>query len=277
MTIEITPVDAPLGAFVRGVDIATGVDAVDARLLARALREHQVLVFRDQDPDREQFLAFGDAMGGIAEPPTGRPSLGNGKRLVEVSNVTPEGVLGAGALPTHADEQADAEPPYAIMLRAVETPETGGATSWSNLYRAYDELDDRTRAKVARLRVWSGNLYSGPKAQRHFIGDNQTYDTRALPRHAHQLVRTDPRSGRKSLFVSHATRGLIGTWMPLRAKRLLKRLKLHVDQPHLYYTHGWRPGDIVIWENRTTNHKREAFDADARRVLWRAVVARALD
>jgi len=131
--------------------------------------------------------------------------------------------------------------------------------------------------RVRRLQRWADNPYVattnvGPD---YSAGPNQRISDKQLAEVLHPLIRLQPTTNRRALYVSRITtgiRGFHGPYAGRRARRLLRRLKRHVDQSHLYYTHSWRPGDVVVWDNLFTNHKRAAFDGTQRRVLYRVQV-----
>ena len=151
------------------------------------------------------------------------------------------------------------------------------ATSWSNLYQAYDDLSARAKRRVESLERWTLNPHAAGGRLTNIMGKNQRYFPDDLEPVMHPLVRTHPQSGRKALYVSHLTtgiRGIRGVAASWRARRLLRRLQRHVARPHLYCTHRWRPGDLVIWDNLCTNHKREAFGSSTRRVMYRCQAVR---
>lgn len=275
MTVAIVPSGAPVGAEVRGLDLRTDPPGDAIMALHRAFAEHMVLIFRDQQLEQNRLLEISEWFGSRYVAPPDLPVLGDATQpaVVPVSNVVPGGVLGNSELAAHSDLQYMPVPLLGAMLYAVEVPEVGGCTFWSNLYQAYDELDRETTERIRDVRCWFINPYGGKHAIRSIAGPNQKYVDEELPRFPHPIARTHPVTGRKSLYMSWLAGGIEGPINEVEAKELLERLRKHVDQPHLYYRHEWRPGDVVLWDNRCTNHKREAFDASARRVMYRVQIA----
>lgn len=272
-SLEIVPTGGPLGAEVRGLDLARDPPGACVYDVLRAFADHQVLIFRDQKLTAERQLEVAEWFGPRYVPPPDLPVLGDSSQppVVPVSNVAEGGVLGSGPLGAHSDLQYMPLPLLGSMLYAVEVPDSGGETSWSNLYRAYEELDVGTRERLRDAKVWALNPYAGRYALRELGGPNQRYVERDVPRFPHPVFRTHPETGRRSLYVSYLSAGLVG--VDDEDGALLRRLQRHADQPHLYYTHRWRPGDVVVWDNRCTNHKRAAFDPGARRVMYRVQIA----
>jgi taurine dioxygenase len=171
----------------------------------------------------------------------------------------------------HSDLHNMPFPADVSLLYALEVPESGGETSWSNLQRAYDELDPGLRARLEGVRGSSPNPYTGgaQARARQAAGPDQLYVEEGVEAFAHPVVRTHPVTGQRSLFVGHYVDRLIGVEPPEEADALLAALKAHVDRDHLYWQHRWRAGDLVIADNRCTNHKRAPLAPHARRTLWR--------
>jgi taurine dioxygenase len=274
MDLEIVPTGGPLGAEVRGVDLSREQRGEVVHALLRAFADHQVLLFREQKLTNQRLLEVSEWFGPRYVPPPDLPVLGDETQppVVPVSNVAEGGVLGHASLAAHSDLQYMPVPLLGAMLHAVEVPDEGGDTSWSNLYRAWDELDAGTRERARSLRCWFYNPYAGPRALRGLAGPNQKYVESEVPRFPHPVARTHPVTGRTSLYMSWLAGGLADVDGE-EGRALLDRLRRHADQPHLYWTHRWHPGDVVLWDNRCTNHKRTAFDPAARRVMYRVQIA----
>jgi taurine dioxygenase len=271
--VEFVPTGGPLGAEVRGVNLSQEQPGDVVFSILRAFSQHQVLIFRQQTLDLERQLKVTEWFGPRYMPPQDELLTEHGTAPVSiVSNVAEGGVLGHGELSCHSDLPYLPVPVLGSALYAIEVPSSGGETSWSNLYEAYGALDDGTKAEIANVKVCAINPMVG---RMHNVsgGSGHRYTPYRIPTFPHPLVRTHPETGRKSLFVSYASYELIGLDDPDRAQELLARLQAHVDQDRWYYTHRWRPGDLVIWDNRCTNHKRTAFNPSDRRVMRRVVMA----
>lgn len=272
-TVHVAPTDGPLGAEVHGVDLARHVDGDTVFTILEAFRRHHVLVFRDQDLTPERQLEIAEWFGPRYVPPAHLPVLGDETQpaVVAVSN-DPGGVLGDGELAAHSDLQYMPVPLLGSILHAQAIPDSGGDTSWSNLHLAYDELDAELRAAVEGRRARAFNPYAGRRAIRGLAGPNQRYVEEEVEPFFHPIVRIHPETGRRSLYVSWLTAGIEG--LPEdEGRALLAKLIGHVDQERFYWTHRWQPGDVVIWDNRCTNHKRTSFDPGERRVLHRVQIA----
>jgi taurine dioxygenase len=162
------------------------------------------------------------------------------------------------------------------MLHAIEVPAEGGDTGWANLYQAYDELPDDMKRKLANVRGVGINPYAGAAGKWSAgtgTNDGQKIVDDEVPEFPHPIVRTHPVTGRKSLYFSLFVVKLVGLDDPDEQFELLTCLREHTNRPHLYWYHQWQPGDVVVWDNRCTNHVRKAFDPSARRLLWRLQLA----
>jgi len=279
MDLEIVPTGGPLGAEVKGVDLSRDPGPQVISGIMAALGDHLLLLFRSQNLTRERLLGLADWFGGAQHPRADEPALGDESLdpIVIVSNVDERGVLGSGPVASHADQEYLREPSPSTLLYAVEVPPTGGETSWSNLLRAYDELPARVKRRVNRLERWSQNPYAGGRsAIIGATGSNQRFSEEEYPDVTHPLTRVQRDTGRRALCVSSITTGISGIrgpWAAWRTRRLLRRLKRQVEQPNLYYTHRWKAGDFVMWDNLLTIHKRAAFDGSQRRVMYRCQIA----
>lgn len=271
--VTIEPTGGALGAEVLGVDLSGPVHGATVFALLVAFREHHVLLFRDQDLDDERQLEVAEWFGPRYVPPKDLPVLGDDTQppVVAVSN-GPGGVLGDGELAAHSDLQYMPVPLLGSMLHAKVIPSSGGDTSWSNLHLAYDELDKALRDRIDGRRAWAFNPYAGRRAIRDLAGPNQRYVEEDVEPFFHPLVRTHPDTGRKSLYVSWLTAGIEG-FPEERSRDLLRRLIAHVDDDRFYWTHQWQVGDVVVWDNRCTNHKRTSFDPTEPRLLHRVQIA----
>jgi len=271
-SIDFIETGGPLGAEVRGVDLAQEQPGDVVFRILKAFAQYQVLIFREQGLDLERQLEVAEWFGPRYVPPADTPLCEHDTAPVSmVSNVIEGGILGNGELSCHSDLPYLPLPVLGSALYAVEVPARGGETSWSNLYKAYDALDELTKAEIVDMKVCAINPMVGQIYQRN--ANHQYYNDYRSPTFPHPLVRTHPETGRKSLFVSYASYDLMGLDDPERSRSVLQQLQAHVDQDCWYYTHRWQAGDLVIWDNRCTNHKRRAFDPSQRRVMRRVVMA----
>jgi len=177
-------------------------------------------------------------------------------------------------LPTHSDVQDYAITPDFTILHCVETPPAaaGGLTHWSNLYLAHDELDEATR-KAVRERRWvplstAATAYGvGMQAAKRAVGDTGLSLASEV---RHPVVRTHPVTRRRALWVSSFTTRVEGVGSEGEERALAERLRDHVNQDPFWTTHEWSTHDVMIWDNRCVNHRRDGWDPSYRRTMHRS-------
>jgi taurine dioxygenase len=254
---QIVPTGGALGAEVRGVDLRQPLPAGGVNRLRAAFLDRCVLFFRDQrisEEDQVRFSRyFGDPVPHVREQPD-RPI----QEIFIISNVEedgkPIGALGNDEIKFHSDLSYMPRPGSISMLYAIEVPESGGDTVWANCYATYEALDEGLKRRVAGLRA----VHKHPRPQQN----------PPVPA-SHPVVRTHPETGRKVLYVSpHLTSHIEGLGEQ-EGRGLLDRLIAHGTQPRFAWTHRWRVGDLLMWDNRCTMHRRESFDNNQRRVMKR--------
>jgi taurine dioxygenase len=275
-SLEIIPTGAALGAEVRGVDL-TSLDDRQFAALRHAWHQHQVILLRGQTLDDQDLIAFSRRFGDLDWAPvqeTGRRFVEGLPEIYIVSNVKqngePIGSLGAGEAVWHTDMSYLEQPPKASMLYSLEVPPTGGNTSFCSMYAAYDSLPAKLRARIGDLKIKHDGTYNSGGYLRQGIAASD--DPRTSPGAVHPLVCTHPESGRRLLYLGRRRNAyLMG--LPLAASEaLLDELWTYTEQPELAWEHAWRVGDLVLWDNRCTMHRRDPFDATARRIMHRTQI-----
>ena len=275
--VEVVPSGAALGAEIRGIDIAAGVAENVVAAIQAAWAEHLVLVVREQRIGDAQLVAFARAFGELDPPgpnPYGKPFHDAYPELNVISNIVedgrPRGNLGAGEAVWHADMTYVECPPRAAMLYAIEIPPSGGDTYFANMCAAYDELPDDLKARAdASQAIHDASRNSAGMLRK---GYTETDDVRQTPGARHPLVRTDPASGRRSLFLGRRPGSYVIGLDVDESETLLDRLWEHATAPRFTLRHRWRVGDLLMWNNLAVLHRRDAFDPGARRRLHRAQI-----
>lgn len=176
-------------------------------------------------------------------------------------NGKPIGSLPDGEMMFHADMVYREVPARATVLYGIETPREGGDTLFASLTAAYDALDDATRALVDDKRAVQGFLH----------GTTLRENNRPHLSYVHPLVQVIPETGRRALLASRLMTLAVEGMSEAESDALLARLFDHVERPEFVYAHKWRPGDVLVWDNRTTVHARTDFDPSERRLLRRFV------
>jgi taurine dioxygenase len=274
--IGVVPNRAALGAEVTGVDLRTLDDAGFARLL-QAWHDHSVLLVRGQKLSDQDLIAFSRRLGDLDWAPiqeTGRRFVEGLPEIYIVSNVTlngePIGSLGDGEAVWHTDMSYLEVPPKASMLYALEVPPTGGNTSFCTMYGIYDALPARLKERIAGLEIKHDGTYNSGGYLRQ--GVTPSDDPMTSPGAVHPLVCTHPATGRRMLYLGRRRNAyLVGLELE-ESEALLDELWSYVNRPEFAWEHAWRVGDLVLWDNRCTMHRRDAFDPRSRRIMHRTQV-----
>jgi taurine dioxygenase len=278
LSIEIVPSGKALGAEIRGVDLRNLPAEAFARI-ERAYDDQLVILIRDQDLSDPELIAFGKRFGAL-EPPgmsiIGKPYIDDYPDVLVISNLktadgTPMGNLGDGEAIWHTDMSYRETPVSAAILHAWEVPPSGGDTSFANQYRAYETLPRDLKEKIdGRLMVHDETYNSAGQMRKGF---KEVTDPREAPGARHPIVRTHPVTGRKSLYLGRRRNGCILGLDLENSEATLDRLWAHATQPEFAWTHRWRKGDVLVWDNRCVLHRRDAFDPASRRMMHRVQVA----
>jgi len=275
--MEVVPTGAALGAEVRGIDLRRIDDAAFAAI-HQAWLDHSVLLFRGQQLSDDDLIAFSRRFGDLDWAPIQE----NGRRFVEgrpeiyvVSNVLgpdgqPIGSLGAGEAVWHTDMSYLPTPPKASMLYAKEIPSVGGDTHFASMYAAYEGLPAELQARLGGLRVKHDGTYNSGGFLR--AGVTPTDDPRAAPGHLHPLVCRHPETGRSMLYLGRRRLAYIDGLPLEESEALLDTLWSYATRAEICWTNRWRVGDLVLWDNRCTMHRRDPFDAGARRIMHRTQI-----
>jgi alpha-ketoglutarate-dependent 2,4-dichlorophenoxyacetate dioxygenase len=281
MTIAFKPLHRHFVAAVQGFDMRAPADAATVQAFEQAIDRYAVLVFPAQQVDDAQQLAFTANFG--------PPDIGRKKavktadsrvpaEMIDLSNLDENGyVIDAnhrrvlsllGTRLWHTDSSYQRPAAKFSILRAVTVPPLGGETEFADCRAAYDALPDMLRAEAEDRFAEHWVHHS-----RSTLGWEPTEEEirGAMPPVRWPLLRTHAGSGRKLLYVGAHARRVIG--MPLPAARILLRdLLEHATQPEFVYRHAWRPGDLVLWDNRAVLHRGCRYDLAQVRDMRRTTV-----
>ena len=274
--MKITRLGDALGAEIGGIDL-TRLDERDFAAIRAAWLEHLVLRFREQSLTDPQLKAFSARFGELDPPgpnPYGKPFLPDHPEMNVISNIKVDGMpiggLGDGEAIWHADMTYVEQPPMAAILHALEVPSSGGDTYWANMYLAYETLPAALKDRIADRRAVHDATYNSAGIMRKGYG--AVTDPRKAPGARHPLVRVHPETGRKTLFLGRRRNSYIEGLELAESDRLLDELWAHATQPRFTFRQQWRVGDVILWDNRCTLHRRDAFDPAARRLLHRTQI-----
>jgi taurine dioxygenase len=275
--MQVRRIGDALGAEISGIDLSQPIAAERFAEIRAAWLEHLVIRIRGQKLSDPQLLAFSRHFGELDPPgpnPLGRPFLPDHPQMNVISNIevggVPIGGLGDGEAIWHADMTYVERPPMAAILHAIEIPPAGGDTYWANMVLAYEELPRELKQQVENREAIHDATYNSAGIMRK--GYTDVTDPRAAPGARHPLVRTHPETGRKSLFLGRRRNSYVLGLSLNESETLLDELWAHATQPAFTFRQQWRVGDVVIWDNRCTLHRRDAFDPTARRLLHRTQI-----
>ncbi|HXJ02585.1 MAG TPA: TauD/TfdA family dioxygenase [Micropepsaceae bacterium] len=274
--MKVTPTGAALGAEVEGVDLREVDDALFAAI-HRAWVDHLVLLFRGQRLSDDDLIAFSRRFGALDFAPvqeTGRRFVEGHPEIYVVSNVIENGVpigsLGAGEAVWHTDMSYIPDPPKASMLYALEIPPSGGNTGFVNMYAAYEALPPALKQRIAGLSLKHDGTYNSGGYVRQGVAALD--DPVNSPGAVHPVVCTHPESGRRVLYLGRRRNAYI-VGLPLaESEALLDELWSYASREDFTWYNHWRVGDLVLWDNRCTMHRRDPFDAESRRIMHRTQI-----
>jgi taurine dioxygenase len=265
-----------LGAEIRGLDLRRLCDHAFGAV-HRAWRDHLALLFRRQQLTDAELIAFSRRFGELDLAPiqeTGRRFVEGLPELYVVSNVLkdgePIGSLGYGEAVWHTDMSYLPDPPMASVLYALEVPATGGNTEFVNMYLVYEALPAGLKRRIAGLRVKHDGTYNSGGYVRQGITPSD--DPRESPGVFHPLVCTHPETGRRMLYLGRRRNAYIEGFDLAESEALLDALWSYTDHAEFAWHTVWQVGDLIIWDNRCTMHRRDSFDPAARRVMHRTQI-----
>lgn len=279
--LQITPVPgAPFGAQIIGAELRSFGDGEYAAV-RDALNKHTVVVFRDQQGLEPQAqLRFSRRFGPLLRPQLKKYTLAGFSDIGVVSNVLnergePIGIPNSGRN-WHYDVQFDRSPPNWTFLVSRELPDEGGDTLFANTAAVYEALDPRTRRRIDGLRV----IHSRTRSWPILYPDRSPLppeETAKYPDVSHPAVRTHPESGRKSLYMGWNMAMGIEGMADTEAMDLICEMHDFTVRDEFVFAHRWRPGDAVMWDNRSSMHWATWYD-DSRycRVMHRTSFAPAI-
>ena len=280
MTLDLRPLHPTFAAEAGPVDLRDLESEEALEPIREGMDRYAVLVFRDQRFSNEEQLAFASRLDGELHRKTGSSVLQKSRfgdeALTDVSNVGPEGDLlesesrkrlySLANRLWHTDASFQDPRGRYSMLAALVVPEVAADTEFADMRTAWDTLPEATKASLEGLRAHHSIAYSRQTLGFEFSPEEADRLKGAI----HPLVLTNPRNGRRSLYLaSHASR-IVDRPVP-DGRLLLRDLMEHATAPSLVYRHSWRTGDFVIWDNRATMHRARPFEDTVHRREMRRV------
>ncbi len=274
--VTVAPTGGALGAEIRNADLRT-IDDRDFAVMSGAWHDHAVLLVRGQELNDEDLVTFSKRFGELDWAPvqeSGRRFVEGHPEIYVVSNVVENGVpigsLGAGEATWHTDMSYLEVPPKASILYALEVPASGGDTYFNNMYAAYEGLPEELKRRIEGLSLKHDGTYNSGGYLRQ--GVTAVDDPRTSPGTYHPLVCSHPETRRRALYLGRRRNAYIAGLPLAESESLLDELWAYATRAELAWGHQWRPGDLVLWDNRCTMHRRDSFDAASRRVMHRTQI-----
>ncbi|MDD9904569.1 MAG: TauD/TfdA family dioxygenase [Rhodospirillaceae bacterium] len=266
--LRVEPLDSALGAEISGIDLSKSLDAVTIAALQDAYRTYRLLLIRDPNVTPESQAAFARVFGDIQIRQDYDVGLSKDVDTQYVSNERDDGILGLGELEFHCDQLFQDDPLKALILYAIEIPESGSVTSFCDTVKVYNSLPDDLKRRLADKSCM--HLYDFKGAYADFQ-DPETA-TPGSPRANHPMIYTDPETGDRAIWVNRLTTIRVNELPPAESKSLIAEVRGYLNNDACIYRHHWQAGDLLIWNNRLLQHAREPFDEAAPRTLRRTPI-----
>jgi len=265
----LRPLSAALGAEIIGVDLSEEIDDHTFAQIRDAWHRNLVILLRGQELSEEDQVRFAEKFGPPAVIHT-KQFVRNHPAVMLISNIRedgkPIGALPDGEMHFHTDQCHQERPAMASMLYALEVPSTGGNTLFANGYAAYATLPDGMKRRIEGRKALNAYDYDSAAMKRG------TRLAEGVPSCMHPVVRTHPATGRKALYVSRLMTVRIEGLPEPESNELLVTLFDHQERREFVYEHVWRPGDLLMWDNRCTLHARTDFSPNERRLMRRVTI-----
>jgi alpha-ketoglutarate-dependent 2,4-dichlorophenoxyacetate dioxygenase len=276
--MDVVALGPGFAAELRGVTPAdVAADDVAYQAVRAVFEQHSVLVFRGQDVTDDAQIAFSRRFGPLEITPP--PTPGAGTHLVILTTIGSDGkVVPADhriALRNkanqlwHTDSTFKSTPALASVLSARIIPEHGGETEYVSTRLAFDRLDATTQRRIADLFAWHDYSYSRGKIAPNIVGAEERA---ALPPQCWRMVWKNPANGRSALYIASHAYAIEGMEQGA-AQKLIAELTDAATAPGLSYTHTWRQGDVVMWDNRATLHRGRPWPAHEARRMVRTTIS----
>ncbi|MGW0217699.1 TauD/TfdA dioxygenase family protein [Micromonospora chokoriensis] len=268
VNLTLDPLGPHLGAEVRDLELHRASDA-ELAAVRGALVDRKVLFFADQRLDDDGQVRLGRRLGELT---ASHPVVGGvDEQHPEVYAL--DSADNGFADVWHTDVTFVARPPLGSILRAVTLPPSGGDTTWADSQLAYDSLAEPVRRLVDQLvAVHDGNREFGYYLAQRRGGRGSVWEGEVVTRLdpvEHPVVRVHPETGRRGIFVNPGFTSHIVGVSEAESRAILDLLYAHLTKPEHLVRHRWRPGDVAMWDNRSTAHYANRDYGGARRVVHR--------
>lgn len=276
-SVSIVPTGGPLAADIVGLDLSQPLADEVLQRVHDAWMKHLVLRFRGQNLSKDQLLDFSRRFGELDKAPInvrGKPWIEGYPEMAVMSNILqngePVGSLGYGEAVWHTDMSYQEVTPAGALLYAVEVTKAGGETGFISMYQAYETMPEDLRAAIDGKQIKHDASHDSAGTLRK--GFKPVTDASLAPGAVHPAVIQHPVTGRKALFLGRRPNAYVMGLALAESEALLDRLWAHASQPQCAWYQKWQVGDLLMWDNRAVIHRRNAFDPNERRYMYRTQV-----
>ncbi|MEL7542947.1 MAG: TauD/TfdA family dioxygenase [Pseudomonadota bacterium] len=277
----VRPITEAVGVEVKGVDLRN-VEADGAAMLERLFNQHSALLIRGQTLEAQDLVRFSRHMGALDEAPVnegGKTAVAGFPEIYVISNIAgsdgkPVGSLGAGEAAWHTDMSYLDRPPKASLLYAVEIPPEGGNTWLAGMHAALEKMPEDLRQAATGRRIKHDGTFNSAGLLRQ--GLTESHDPRTSVGTYHPIICRHEDTGREVLYLGRRRNAYVEGMSLEESEALLDALWAHATQDAFAYSHTWSIGDVLMWDNRATLHRRDPFDASARRYMLRTQISGAV-
>ena len=276
--MQIKPTGSCLGADILDIDLSQELSDQQFSDIVEAWYSFSILRFRKQELSDDEFVNFSRRFGSLDLAPTGRggkPFNASRPEIAIISNIIVNGKkagsLGNSELVWHQDMSYVNLPPKASVLYGIEIPKSSGDTSFYSAYEAYSALSPKLKTKINGLTCKHDATRNSAGELR--VGYAETYQNKERPGAIHPLVILHPNTKRKALYLGRRPNAWIYGFSSEASDALLDELWDHINSHNFTWTQNWEKGDLVIWDNRCTFHRREKLDPNQNRLMHRTQIA----
>jgi len=268
----IRKLSSSFGIEISGIDLSKDISAMDQMVIRELWAKHQLLLFRGQSLREEDLVRTSRYIGDL-EIHIRREYLSDeNPEILLVSNIKKDGrsvgILSDTEVGWHYDQIYLPRPAVGSMLMAVKLPSSGGQTSFADMTAAFEALPDEIKSKINGTKAVQS--YEAFNAQ-FSVTTNKT-QKKLSPDIEQPLVRTHPISGRKALYICPGMTTQIVGMDAHESAEMLDYLFDFSVRPKFVYTHNWQMGDVLLWDNASTMHRREPFDGNDERLMKRTTI-----
>ncbi len=276
--MQIKPTGSCLGADIQDIDLSQELSDRQFSDIVEAWYSFSVLRFRRQELSDDAFVNFSRRFGSLDLAPTGRggkPFNASRPEIAIISNIIVNGKkagsLGNSELVWHQDMSYVNLPPKASVLYGIEIPVSSGNTSFYSAYEAYSALPSKLKTKINGLSCKHDATRNSAGELR--VGYEETYHNKERPGAIHPIVILHPNTKRKALYLGRRPNAWIYGFSSKASDALLDELWDHINSHDFTWTQNWEKGDLVMWDNRCTFHRREKLDPSKNRLMHRTQIA----